>query len=337
MVQRVGAVGPHDLMIMREVGGIQRVADVHGRRDQGEEPRRAELERRDRHAEAQERRREDETGRSVGRPVLDVRGGDEPAEAVAEQIDRLLGLLLAHGVEKDGSVVEVVGETAQAPAAAARAAVAAQVVHVHRVASRRQRLGEPAVAAAVLAVPVDYGEHGGRLALGAPRLARQQETVGGRGRLGRFTDYLDDTAIFLDAVREEQPEQPVYLLGHSLGGLIAAAYVEDRPSDAPAGLILSSPFLRLGMPVPPLKLSAARLLSLVAPAVNIGNTLDPADLSHDHEVVRAYGTDPLNHHVATARWAAEVVAAQSAALSAAGRIRLPLLLLYADADAVADP
>lgn len=71
--------------------------------------------------------------------------------------------------------------------------------------------------------------------------------------------------------------------------------------------------------------------------MNIGNTLDPADLSHDHEVVRAYGTDPLNHHVATARWAAEVVAAQSAALSAAGRIRLPLLLLYADADAVADP
>jgi len=137
---------------------------------------------------------------------------------------------------------------------------------------------------------------------------------GRRGHLGRFTDYLDDTAIFLDAVREEQPEQPVYLLGHSLGGLIAAAYVEDRPSDAPAGLILSSPFLRLGMPVPPLKLSAARLLSLVAPAVNIGNTLDPADLSHDQEVVRAYGTD-----------------------SAAGRIRLPLLLLYADADAVADP
>src|SRR5450756_2820508 len=65
-------------------------------------------------------------------------------------------------------------------ATAARAAVAAQVVHVHRVAAPRHVLGEPAVPAAVLAVPVDHGEHGGRRAFGAPRLARQQETVGGR-------------------------------------------------------------------------------------------------------------------------------------------------------------
>ena len=203
--------------------------------------------------------------------------------------------------------------------------------------------------AAVLAVVHGYGEHGGRYrglaedmaargyALHVYDLRGHGRSAGRRGHLGRFTDYLDDTAVFLDAVREEQPGRPLYLLGHSLGGLIAAAYVEDRPADALAGLILSSPFLRLGTPVPPLKLSVARLLSLVAPAVNIGNTLDPAGLSHDHEVVRAYGTDPLNHHVATARWAAEVVAAQGAALSAAGSIRLPLLLLYADADTVADP
>jgi alpha-beta hydrolase superfamily lysophospholipase len=203
--------------------------------------------------------------------------------------------------------------------------------------------------AAVLAVVHGYGEHGGRYrglaenmgargyALHVYDLRGHGRSAGRRGHLGRFTDYLDDTAVFLDAVREEQPGRPLYLLGHSLGGLIAAAYLEDRPADALAGLILSSPFLRLGMPVPPLKLSAARLLSLVAPAVNVGNTVVAAALSHDQEVVRAYGADPLNHHVATARWAAEVVAAQSAALSAAGRIRLPLLLLYADADAVADP
>lgn len=202
---------------------------------------------------------------------------------------------------------------------------------------------------AVLAVVHGYGEHGGRYRGLAEQLAPRGCAVhaydlrghgrsgGRRGHLDRFTDYLDDTAVFLDAVRGEQPGGQPYLLGHSLGGLIAAAYVEDRPADGLAGLILSSPFLRLGRPAPPLKLGAARLLSLVAPAANIGNTLDPADLTHDQDVVKAYGTDPLNHHVATARWAAEVVAAQGAALEAAGRIRLPFLLLYADADAVADP
>jgi len=206
--------------------------------------------------------------------------------------------------------------------------------------------GEPA---AVLAVVHGYGEHGGRYrglaedmaargyALHVYDLRGHGRSAGRRGHLGRFSDYLDDTAVFLEAVRGEQPGRPLILLGHSLGGLIAAAYVEDRPTEGLAGLILSSPFLRLGMPVPPLKLNAARLLSLVAPTVNVGNTLTAAALSHDQDVVRAYGTDPLNHHVATARWAAEVVAAQNAALSAAGDIRLPLLLLYGDADAVADP
>ena len=203
--------------------------------------------------------------------------------------------------------------------------------------------------AAVLAVVHGYGEHGGRYrglaevmaaggyAVHVYDLRGHGRSAGRRGHLGRFTDYLDDTAVFLDAVRREQPARPLYLLGHSLGGLICTAYVEDRPADSLAGLILSSPFLHLGMPVPPLKLGAARLLSLVAPGVNVGNTVDAAALSHDQEVVRAYGTDPLNHHVATARWAAEVVAAQSAALSAAGRVRLPLLLLFGDADTIADP
>jgi len=201
----------------------------------------------------------------------------------------------------------------------------------------------------VLAVVHGYGEHGGRYRGFAEDMAARGYAVhvydlrghgrsgGRRGHLGRFTDYLDDTALYLGAVRKEQPGRSLYLLGHSLGGLIVTAYVEDRSADAPAGLILSSPFLRLGMPVPPLRLSAARLLSVVAPSMKIGNTLDAAALSHDLDVVRAYGVDPLNHHVATARWAAEVLAAQGAALSAAGAIRLPFLLLYGDADAVADP
>ncbi|MCX6364131.1 MAG: lysophospholipase [Actinobacteria bacterium] len=206
--------------------------------------------------------------------------------------------------------------------------------------------GEPA---AVLAVVHGYGEHGGRYRGLAEEMAARGYAVhvydlrghgrsgGRRGHLGRFADYLDDTAVYLEAVRGEHRGQPLYLLGHSLGGLIATAYVEDRPADALAGLVLSSPFLRLGMPVPPLKLGAARLLSIVAPTVNVGNTVVAAALSHDQDVVRAYGTDPLNHHVATARWAAEAVAAQGAALSAASGIRLPFLLLYGDADAVADP
>lgn len=202
--------------------------------------------------------------------------------------------------------------------------------------------------AAVLAVVHGYGEHGGRHGRLAAAVAPQGYAVyaydlrghglstGDRGRIRRFTDYLDDTALFLDVVRAAQPDRPVFLLGHSLGGLIAATFAMRRP-DSLEALILSSPFLHLVMDVPLSKRIGALLLSALAPGFNIGNTVQAADLSHDQSVVDAYVTDPLVHHVAPARWATEMLAAQSAALSAAPSLTLPLLLLYADADAIADP
>ena len=200
----------------------------------------------------------------------------------------------------------------------------------------------------VLAVVHGYGEHGGRYGyLGDDMAARGHavyvfdlrghgHSAGRRGHILRFADYLADTRVYLDAVVEAHPGAPLYLLGHSLGGLIAAAYAETQPAGL-GGLILSSPFLRLGTPPPASKVYGAKVLSLVAPAFNIGNTLQAADLSHEQDVVEAYVTDPLVHHVATSRWAAEVLAAQGAVRAGAPRISLPLLLLFSDADAVTDP
>ncbi len=206
--------------------------------------------------------------------------------------------------------------------------------------------GEPA---AVLAVVHGYGEHGGRYgylveavvplgyAVHVYDLRGHGRSPGRRGHISAFSDYVQDTGAFLQAVGAgEGAEAPVYLLGHSLGGLIAATYVEERPGGL-AGLILSSPFLRLRLPVPGVKRLAASALSRLAPARDVGNTLPASGLSHDPEVVAAYTSDPLNHHVATARWAAEVLAAQRAALAAAPRLRLPLLVMYGDADPIADP
>ncbi len=159
---------------------------------------------------------------------------------------------------------------------------------------------------------------------------------GARGQIGRFSEYLDDSWSYLDVVRAQQPGRPLYLLGHSLGGLISAAFVE-RNADGLDGLILSSPFLRLAMEVPGLKRIGATLLSVVWPDRDIGNPLQAADLSREPDVIEAYITDPLVHHIAPARWVAETFAAQDAALAAAPCVTLPLLQLYGDEDAIADP
>ena len=212
----------------------------------------------------------------------------------------------------------------------------------------------------MLTVVHGYGEHGGRYAHVAAALAPAGIAVevcdlrghgasdGARGHVDRFECYLDDTRRFLEDVATDHPGAPLFVLGHSLGGLIVALIAEGPPGvggpspgdtgpSSWAGVVLSSPFLRLAeMPSAPV-LATARLLSAITPARDIGNTLDPEALSHDAGVVAAYRVDPLNHHVATARWAVETIAAQEKALAGATRLSLPLLVLYGSADAIAAP
>ncbi len=206
---------------------------------------------------------------------------------------------------------------------------------------------EPTEPSAVIAVVHGYGDHGGRyVSLGEAMAARgwaayvydlrgHGQSSGTRGQVKRFDDYLDDTQMYLDEVRRLQPGRPLFLLGHSMGGLICARLAEERAPDV-RGLVLSSPFLQLAEAVPPARVAAARGLAVVWPNRDIGNTLQAAQLSHDKTVVDAYVTDRLVHHVAPARWARETLAAQDAAMAGAERIALPLYVLYGKDDQVVD-
>lgn len=199
----------------------------------------------------------------------------------------------------------------------------------------------------VVAVVHGYGDHGGRYAwLGEDLAARgwalyaydlrgHGQSSGRRGQVRRFDEYLDDTEVFLDEVRRAQPGKPVFLLGHSMGGLVCARLAEVRPPDV-AGLILSSPFLQLAEAVPPSRVAGVKVLAKVWPNRDIGNSVRAAQLSHEESVVEAYVTDPLVHHVAPARWAVALLGAQDAAMAEAGSITLPLLVLYGTEDQVVD-
>jgi len=201
---------------------------------------------------------------------------------------------------------------------------------------------------AALAVVHGYGEHSGRYlnpvnyfvprgyALYAFDLRGHGKSAGQRGHINRFDEYLSDTDTFLKLVREQQPGRKVFLLGHSLGGLIVAAYAEDHPGELP-GLIMSSAFLQFKLKVPGWKMALARTLSNLMPTFTMTNDVPAAHLSHDSALVAAYDVDPLNHHVATARWGTQVIAAQTRTLDRAGEVTIPVLVLYAGADQIADP
>jgi len=161
------------------------------------------------------------------------------------------------------------------------------------------------------------------------------ESSGPRGGLPWDTRLLDDLTDIVDATRARMPAgQPLVLLGHSMGGLVAARFVALglRPVDA---LVLSSPALDAGLgPVQKLLLAT---LQRIAPNLRVGNGLDAHYLSHDASVVRAYLADPLCHDRISARLARFIAEAGPATVARAAHWQVPTLLLWAGADRLVNP
>jgi alpha-beta hydrolase superfamily lysophospholipase len=156
--------------------------------------------------------------------------------------------------------------------------------------------------------------------------------------LGADDDLLHDLAAIIDAVRAAQPG-PLVLLGHSMGGLVAARFVAGddgagwaRPVDA---LVLSSPALDPGMSIPQKLLLA--MLGRLAPNLALGNGLKPAWISRDAQVVRNYAADPLVHDRVTPRLARFIVDGAETVAERASDWRVPTLLLYAGSDRCVAP
>lgn len=161
------------------------------------------------------------------------------------------------------------------------------------------------------------------------------ESAGARGGLPTDTQLLDDLAEVVDDTRSRMAaDVPLVLLGHSLGGLVAARFVSLHMRAVEA-LILSSPALDAGMN--PLQKLLVAVLPKVLPDLRVGNGLDANYLSHDAQVVAAYRCDRLVHDRISARLARFIAQAGPAALDAAPAWTVPTLLLYAGDDHLVSP
>lgn len=159
-----------------------------------------------------------------------------------------------------------------------------------------------------------------------------------RVHVNRFTDYFLDVDAFVALARQRHPGLPLFLLGHSMGGLITISYVLDRPAGL-AGAVISSPALGTHPDYSPprlLRLLVA-LLERVAPRLRFPSDLDTEAISRDPGVVKAYLEDPLVSRKVSARWYAEIVRAMGRAHAQASSLRIPLLLMQSGADRLVDP
>jgi alpha-beta hydrolase superfamily lysophospholipase len=158
------------------------------------------------------------------------------------------------------------------------------------------------------------------------------ESGGTRGVIPSDTALLDDLAEVVDDTRRHiaQPWAcPLILLGHSMGGLVASAFVlrNRTPVD---GLVLSSPALDAG--IGPWQKKLIRWLYRWAPNLTLGNGLDASKISHSPTVVAAYKKDRLVHDRISARLAHFIDSHGPQVVAAAPCWHVPTLLLYAGAD-----
>ena len=178
-------------------------------------------------------------------------------------------------------------------------------------------------------VPLGYAVHGiDHLGHG--------KSDGTRVYVKRFDDYTSTLKVYFDMIREWQPDKPIFLVGHSMGGLIGAVYLLDH-QEGLAGAVLSGPAVKIPTHVTPAMLFVGKILSALIPKFGLVG-LSADGVSRDPAVVQAYVSDPLVHRgKTTARLAAEMLKAMQAIRDQATRIMLPILIVQGSADKLVDP
>ena len=162
------------------------------------------------------------------------------------------------------------------------------------------------------------------------------KSEGERVHVKSFDDYTNTLKAYFDKVRGSQPGKPIFLVGHSMGGLISAVYLLDHQAEL-AGAVLSGPAVKIPKYVTPVILFMGKMLSALVPKYGL-LPLDANGVSRDPSVVQAYVSDSLVHRgKATARLAAEMLKAMQTITAQAARITLPILIVQGSADRLVNP
>lgn len=191
-----------------------------------------------------------------------------------------------------------------------------------------------------------FGEHSGRYEALIAHLLREGYSIttydqrghgkstGLYGHVNRFSQYEEDLDFMVSTVRALNPSKKLFLIGHSMGGLVVLQYLSNR-GEAVTGAVLSAPLAAIASKVPAHKLLLAKVGATLFPRLRMANEINPAVLSRDAGVGRAYAADPLVGKVVSTRWFAEAVKAMDELQRKASQITIPVLVMHGTEDKLA--
>ena len=179
------------------------------------------------------------------------------------------------------------------------------------------------------AVPLGYG-------VSALDFRGHGKADGQRGHINDWADYRNDTDAFVRALARQQPGVPLFVLGHSMGGLMGMDYMIHHPQAPLHGLIASAPLLAPPN-VSPVLVKLGALVSRVMPRFSLNPGVDPTVVSRDPDVVARYKNDPLGHQRVSARASTEMETTRLFVLDNLDAIKAPFLLIFGGADPLVPP
>ena len=162
------------------------------------------------------------------------------------------------------------------------------------------------------------------------------QSSGRRGHIQQFSDFGDAVQSLYDKITSLYPEKPVFLLGHSMGGLIATHFLLDKQSLF-KGALLSGAAIQSPQQPPAFQVAIMRAISKIWPTLGV-MTLDASQVSRDPLVVDDYMCDPLvNKGRLSARLLTEIFDAMATCREHAAKIALPIRIMHGGADVMTSP
>ena len=151
-----------------------------------------------------------------------------------------------------------------------------------------------------------------------------------------FDQYVSDLEIFYDLVKKAEPNKPIYLFGHSMGGAIVTTFAlkKSRPV---AGMLLSAPALKVGEDISGFLIGTTKVLGSIFPTMAVLQ-LDDKAFSRDPKVVNSIKEDPLVYHgKGPARTAKELLKAIATIQEKMSDVDVPFITLHGDKDVLTNP
>lgn len=159
---------------------------------------------------------------------------------------------------------------------------------------------------------------------------------GKRVYVEQFQDFTKTLKTYFNFIREKQPDTPIFLIGHSMGGLIGAAYLLEHQNEL-SGAVLSGPAIKIPANISQATILAGKIFSVLLPKLGVA-PLVYEGISRDPAVVDAYINDPLVYTgKITARLAAELIKTMRHVTEHAEKIQLPILIAQGSEDSLVDP